>query len=639
LVPNRGNMRKLLLLFLLQMSFQQINAQTSDVKKTQLSFNKAQIFLKNNEYDQAVLALKEATSADPNFGYALLQLGDISRKLKAYDDAKTAYSHILKLQKEIDPRTYYGLAESEIMTGDYQNALQHIQSFIKQYKGNDEEFLTRAKKYYQDCLFAVEAIKSPLPFEPVNLGKEINSVYRDYFPSLTADGEQLIFSRNINGNEDFYISKKSGNLWGNPTPLSEQINTKQYNEGAQSLSPDGMYLFFTGCNRPDGLGRCDIYVSHKEGKNWAAPFNLGAPINTEYWESQPSISPDGSTLYFVSNRPGGQGGYDIWKSKLKDDGYWGTPENLGPDINTAYDEHTPFIHPDGTTLYFSSDGWPGLGSKDIFLSRMDEKGKWTKPENLGYPINTFNEETGLIVSPDGTQGLFSSNLKGGFGDMDIYQFKMPENKKPKSITYVKGLVRDKETKAFLEANVQVIDLKSKQVMYRDYTAKETGDFLAVMPLGGNYAFHVNADGYLFYSENYELGNIYTNKPFLLEIDLERLKVGTNLILKNIFFNTNEHKLLPASYVELETLIDLLRSNPKIHVEIQGHTDNIGDDMSNRKLSLDRSKAVYDYLVSSKIPAERLSYKGYGESKPIAPNDMENNRKLNRRTSFVITKIQ
>ena len=630
-------MRIPLLLLLLQISFLQLPAQVSPIKKAQISFDNAQVLLKRNDYEKAALSLKDAVAADPTFSFAFLQLADLSRRLKAYDQAKTAYLNVIKLQKEKDVRMYYGLAESELMTGDYQNALTHIQLFIAAYKGNDLEFLSKAKKYQTDCLFSIEAIKSPNSFEPVNLGKEINSVYRDYFPSITADGAQLIFSRNIEGNEDFYISKKSAGVWTSPTPLSEQINTRQYNEGAQSLSPDGKYLFFTGCNRPDGLGRCDIYLSHKAGADWGAPFNLGAPINTEYWESQPAISPDG-TLYFVSNRPGGLGGYDIWKSKLKDDGYWGNPENLGPEINTPYDEHTPFIHPDGKTLYFSSDGWPGLGNKDIFLSRMDDKGKWTKPENLGYPINTFNEETGLIVSPDGNDGLFSANLRDGFGDMDIYQFKIPEAKKPAAITYVKGIVRDKKTKVLLEANVKVVNLQNSKVIYNDYTTKETGDFLAVMPIGASYSFHVNADGYLFYSENYELGNLYTDKPFLLEIELEKIQVGNNLVLKNIFFDTNQYKLLPSSYIELATLLELLKQNPGIQIEIQGHTDNVGNEASNLKLSLARSKAVYDYLIENKIPVERVSYKGYGKSKPIAANDTEKNRKLNRRTSFVITKI-
>lgn len=631
-------MRAIVLIFFLYINIQQVVAQTSNVKKAQASFNKAQVYLKSNNYNQAIQTLKETVIADPDFQYAFIQLGDISRRLKYFEDAKEAYKSALAINTNVDPRVYYGLAESSIFTGDYENALRDIRLFIEKYKGNDQDFIFKATKYLRDCEFSVMAVKSPQKYSPVNMGKEINSSYRDYFPSITADGEKLIFSRNVDGNEDFYISEKQSDKWTNPRQLSNKINTEKYNEGAQSISPDGKYLFFTGCNRPDGLGRCDIYVSHRQGVSWGTPFNLGSPINTQYWESQPAISPDGSTLYFVSNRPGGIGGYDIWKSTLQNDGYWGKPENLGPDINTPYDEQTPFIHSDGKTLYFSSDGWPGLGNKDIFLSRMSGSGKWSKPENMGYPINTFNEETGLIVTPDGTKGLFSSVLKGGFGDMDIYHFTMPNDKKPLKITYVKGIVKDRQTGAFLEAKVQVVNLKNSQIEYNDYTSDETGDFLVVMPIGGNYAFNVSADGYLFHSENYELSNSHIDKPFVLEINMDKLKIGSDVILKNIFFNTNEYSLLQTSFVELGTLTELLKNNPTIHIEIQGHTDNVGNDESNMRLSLQRSKSVYDYLINNKIAAERLTYKGFGETRSIASNNNESGRKLNRRTSFVVIKL-
>lgn len=630
-------MKKNSILLLICFLFQYTAAQITSNKKAQTSFDKAQEQLKSNNYDLAVPLLQDAVKTDPTFQFAFVQLADIHRKLKSYDLAKQNYAYAATLPGTLEPRFYYGYAEADIYTGDYPAALKNITRFINTYKGNDTDFMNRAKKYLKDCEFAIQALKNPVKYELINMGPEINSVYRDYFPSVTADGNQLIFTRNIEGNEDFFISTKKNDKWTTPVPLSEKINTPKYNEGAQSISPDGRYLFFTGCNRPDGLGRCDIYVSHKNGKDWDAPFNLGAPVNSPYWESQPAISPDGSTLYFVSNRPGGLGGYDIWKSTLKADGYWTPPENLGPEINTPYDEHTPFIHPDGKTLYFSSDGWPGMGNKDIFMSRITENGKWSKPENLGYPINTFNEETGLIVSPDGVYGLFSSILKTGYGDMDIYQFKMPENRKPLAITYVKGVVTDKDSKAFLEAQVQVVDLKSNKIVYNDYTSAATGNFLAVMPIGSNYAFNVNADGYLFYSENYQLDSTLTGKPFLLNVSLDKLAAGKYMVMRNIFFNTNEYSLLPSSLIELNTLKELLKNNGRLEIEIQGHTDNVGNDAQNEKLSSQRAKAVYDYLVKNEIDPKRLSCKGFGENSPIAANDTEAGRKQNRRTSFLITK--
>ncbi len=632
-------MKKWQIFFFFFISSLSLNAQTTTVKKAQTSFNKAQSYLKSDNFDLAKIALKEAVNTDPSFQYAFIQLGDVNRRLKEFNDAKSAYKSALSIGNIIGGRVYYCLGEAELNTGDYSNAFHHFTMFIADYKGSDKDFISGANKYLKDCAFAIEAVKKPVIYQPINMGQEINSVHRDYFPAITADGKQLIFSRNTDNNEDFFLSEKEGERWSIPIPLSAKINTPNFNEGAQSISPDGNYLFFTGCGRPDGIGRCDIYLSHKEGNTWGEPFNLGNKINSEYWESQPSISPDGSTLYFVSNRPGGLGSYDIWKSTLQSDGYWSTAVNLGPQINTPYDENTPFIHPDGKTLYFSSNGWPGLGNKDIFLSRMNEKGQFIiPPQNLGYPINTFNEETGLIVSADGAEGLFSSDLKGGYGDMDIYRFIMPEDKKPNPVTYVKGTIKDKETGALLAAEIQIVDLKKGTVVYNDYTSAQNGAFLAVMPMGTRYAFIVNAEGYLFYSENFNLTTANSLKPFEVNIELLKLKTGGNVVLKNIFFNTNEFTLLPESLTELKQLLELLKSNPKISIEIQGHTDNVGNDIANEKLSFNRAKSVYDYLIASKIDAEKLSYKGYGKQKPIAENQTEEGRRKNRRTSFVITKI-
>jgi outer membrane protein OmpA-like peptidoglycan-associated protein len=318
---------------------------------------------------------------------------------------------------------------------------------------------------------------------------------------------------------------------------------------------------------------------------------------------------------------------------------WTEPVNLGAKINTPYDENTPFMHADGKTLYFSSYGWPGFGNNDIFYSRIGDDGQFTTPVNLGYPINTFNEEIGLIVTADGSEGLFSSNIKdGGFGDLDIYHFKLPEKVKPLPVTYIKGIVSDKESKALLEANVMVIDLKTNTAVFNDYTSNETGDFLIVMPIGSEYSFNVDAPGYLFNSRHFKLNKANANKPYELEIFLEKIKVGSNVVLENIFFDTNKYQLLPSSQAELNILIALLNSNQYVAIEIQGHTDNIGEVKLNEKLSENRAKAVYDFLITNGIDKKRLTFKGYGETKPQYENTTEEGRKLNRRTQFIITKI-
>ncbi len=611
-------------------------AQNSSNKKAQNFFERANPFIEKQDYISAEQVLKSAIEADPSFQNAFITLAGVYNAQKKYAEAKSAYQKAILINKNIAPAVIYGLAETEFATQEYDKAKQHFEEFLALDSSSDRA--KKAKKYLLDCDFAAFAIKKPVKYSPTNLGQGVNTTDSEYFPALTADGETLIFTRQVNGNEDFWTSQFKNNTWNSATPLSTKINTTKYNEGAQTISPDGKYLFFTGCNRPDGLGRCDIYVSHREGKDWGEPYNVGKPVNSEYWESQPAISPDGRTLYFISNRPGGSGGYDIWKSTITDDAKWGPAINLGPEINTLYDENTPFLHADGKTLYFSSDGWPGFGNKDIYYSRMDDNDKFQKPINLGYPINSFENESGLIVSADGNLGMFSSNLKDGFGGQDIYSFGIPEIAKPLKISYVKGIVRDKDSKKTIESNVQVIDLKSDKTVFDDYTDPETGQFLAVMPIGGNYLFNVNAEGYMFYSENFELKQGNINKPYQIEVYIERIKQGGNVTLRNIFFDTNKYNLLPASIRELDLLIDFLHQNQTVNIEIQGHTDNVGDDKLNEKLSFNRANAVYEYLVKNEVDAKRLTFKGFGASKPIADNKTEIGRKNNRRTSFVITKI-
>jgi len=611
-------------------------AQSSANRKAQIAFEKAGQSVQQQDYASAAQNLENAVKEDPQFQSAHILLGDVYRIQKKYSAAKNAFEKAVSINKNVAPPVIFNLAEMEFAMQDYDKAQQHFNAFLVLDSGSDRA--KKAKKYLLDCDFAKVAIKSPVKYTPTNLGAGVNTTDAEYFPALTADGETLIFTRQVNGNEDFWTSQFKNNAWTLASPLSNNINTARYNEGAQTISPDGKYLFFTGCNRPDGLGRCDIYVSHREGKGWGEPYNVGKPVNSEYWESQPAISPDGRTLYFISNRPGGSGGYDVWKSTITDDAKWGPAINLGPEINTAYDENTPFLHADGKTLYFSSDGWPGFGNKDIFYSRMDDSGAFKKPVNMGYPINSFEDENGLIVSASGTFGMFSSNLKDGFGSQDIYSFGMPEAAKPLKVSYVKGIVRDKDTKKTIESNVQVIDLKTNKTVFDDYTDSETGQFLAVMPVGSDYLFNVNADGYLFYSENFELKASDISKPYQLEVYIERIKEGGNVTLRNIFFDTNKFNLLPASIRELNLVIDFLQQNTNVNIEIQGHTDNVGDAKLNEKLSLSRANAVYEYLTKNNIEPNRLTFKGFGASKPIADNKTEIGRKNNRRTSFVITKI-
>ncbi len=590
--------------------------------------------LDDHLYEIAAGQLQKAIQADDKFVEAHAQLGDIFRMMRKHKEAIAQFRKVIQLNPDYNNAIYIKLGDEEISEAQYGDAAQHLEKYIT-YPNITAQGNAHARKLIADCKFSIQALQHPVAFKPINMGPEINTADDEYLPVATADESELIFTRKIGNNEDFYKSLKMNGKWQRATYLSDQINTPEYNEGAQSISQDGKYLFFTGCNRPDGLGRCDIYIAQKKGDDWGKPFDLSPPINTPGWESQPSISADGRTLYFVSNRKGGYGGYDIWKSTLTSVG-WGEPENLGPNINTSFDEQSPFIHPDDSTLYFSSNGWPGMGGKDLFMSRLGKDGKWKKPENLGYPINSSGDENGLSVTANGAYAFFSSNNLNGYGGYDIYTFELPRNLRPHLVTYVKGKVLDVKTKAPLEAAVEIIDLQKNQPVYQDYSDLLQGTFLATLTSGKNYGLNISKSGYLFYSENFSLVGRETKNPFIITVLLQPIEIGNKVVLNNIFFDTNKFDLKPESIAELQKLVEFLNVNPAVHIEISGHTDNVGNDQLNQTLSENRAKAVYEYLIASQVNAARLVYKGYGKTQPIAPNTSDEGRQKNRRTEFMIT---
>src|SRR5665213_2692441 len=564
--------------------------------------------LDDHVYDEAISQLQKAISIDNKFIEAHYQLADIYRLLRNHKNAAEQYLSVINLNPNFSSGAYIKLGDEEISDARYSDAQQHLEKYLT-FPNLTSQNIFHAQKLIADCKFSIQALAHPVPFKPLNMGPQINTGDDEYLPVATADESMLIFTRKIDNNEDFYKSIKVNGKWQKATYLSDQINTPEYNEGAQSISQDGKYLFFTGCNRPDGLGRCDIYISQKKGDDWSKPFDLAPPINTPGWESQPSISADGRTLYFVSNRKGGYGGYDIWKSTLTSNG-WGEPENLGPNINTSFDEQSPFIHPDDSTLYFSSSGWPGLGGKDLFVSRLGKDGKWGKPVNLGYPINSSGDENGLSVTANGNYAFFSSNNLNGYGGYDIYTFELPPSSRPHLVTYVKGKVADIKTKVPLEAAVEIIDLEKDMPVYQDYSDPVKGDFLATLTSGKNYGLNISKSGYLFYSENFSLVGHETRNPFNISVLLQPIEIGIKVILNNIFFDTNKFDLKSESIAELQKLVEFLTVNPTVHIEISGHTDNVGNDQLNQTLSENRARAVYQYLIENKIEAARLLYKGY-----------------------------
>ncbi|MFB9844348.1 OmpA family protein [Mucilaginibacter ginsenosidivorans] len=584
-------------------------------------------------YDEAIEQLQKAIGEDAKFIEAHVLLGDVLRGRWRYGEASEQFLKAIALDPEFSRGIYYKLGDCEVHNAQYAQAKIHLEKYLS-YDNTTPQTAAIAKKLLNDCAFSLDAIQHPVPFKPINVGDEINTADDEYLPTVTADENTLIFTRKINNNEDFYKSDKVNGKWQTATYLSDQINTPRYNEGAQSISQNGKVLFFTGCNRPDGLGRCDIYIATKKGNDWNKPFDISPPVNTNGWESQPSISADGRTLYFVSNRKGGYGGYDLYKSTLSEKG-WSQPENMGPNINTPYDEQSPFIHPDDSTFYFCSNGWPGLGGMDLFVSHLGKDGKWQKPINLGYPINSNGDENGLTLTANGTYAFFASNKLNGQGGFDIYTFELPPALRPHEVTYVKGIVLDAVTKQPLESAVEIVDLVKNSPVYQDYSSAEQGDFLATITTGKDYGLNIARDGYLFYSANFSLAGHVNTEPFHITAYLQPIEVGNKVILKNIFFDTNKFDIKDESKPELQKLIDFLNLNKTVHIEVSGHTDNVGTVQSNQVLSENRAKAVYQYLIANGIQPERLTYKGYGETQPIESNDTDDGRSKNRRTEFKI----
>ena len=623
---------------------------STDNKKAVKLFEQAKIAYESNLTSKSLSLLDEAIELDPEFLELYLFKSDI------YQGLDSVYLQIKSLETAIQintskfPKIYFTLGNAYYRSGFYQKAVDSYKNYLE-IDGEKGKFVDKAKQNIEKCGGAAKLLNLPVPFVSVNLGPNINSEDDEYWPSITVDGKTLIFTRLVGANspngeskslaqEDFYTSQLINNQWQKSEPLTS-INTI-YNEGAQSVSTDGKLLFFTACTRKDGIGSCDIYFSRNKGGVWSVPQNAGEPVNTSSWESQPSISANGESLYFVSSRKGGKGGMDIWKCNLL--GFsavgmpvWGHAFNLGDSINTPGNEMSPFIHSDGKTLYFASDYWQGLGGYDIFYSRLKNDSVWTKPHNIGFPINSHKDEQGLVVDAAGKNAYYSSDRPGSMG-MDIYSFQLHKEARPTPVSYIKGKITDSDSGLPLCAKVELVDLGNAKSVINGESCWEKGEFLMCLPLGKEYAFNVSADGYLFFSENFQLKEkMEFIDPYILEIKLKKIEIGGSVVLRNVFFNTGSYELLPESKIELKRLIDFLITNKSLYIELEGHTDSVGSEELNRVLSESRAKEVYTYLVDQGIEKYRMTFKGYGYSRPISPNETIEGRALNRRTEFKITR--
>ena len=588
------------------------------------------------KYAAAIAHINEALVIDPKFVDAYLSRAGIYANLKDYTASVNDFKKGFLLDS-IYAKTYllpYSISLAG--TGQFQLALNAVNNFLNTPGLNEQSI--KAGNYRKSVYSFVVDYEKKHPakdyvFTPQQMGDSINSTDLEYFPSLTIDGSKMIFTRRINNDEDFYESDLINGHWSKARPLSGKVNTN-LNEGAQNISQDGQLLVFTGCNYPEGLGSCDLYFSIRTNNGWSEPQNLGPVVNTDLWESSPSLSPDKKDLYFASSRTGGFGGKDIWVTHRLASGKWSYPENLGEAVNTSGDESCPFMHADNETLYFNSNGHLGYGMTDLFFSKKVDDSSWTVAENLGYPINTIDDEGSLIVAADGKTAYYASDKSDSKGGLDIYTFQLREDIRPLQTLWVRGKVFDKKTGKGLPSSVELTDINSRKTVSRLQT-DEDGNYLVTLPVGKDYAFNINRKGYLFYSDNFSLAGHTGTADYTKDIPLQPIEKGADIILKNIFFDTKLFELKTGSLAELDKIVALLIDNPNLKIEIGGYTDNVGQAKDNLLLSENRSKAVVNYLLQKGIKAQRLSSKGFGATKPIADNNTENGKAQNRRTELSV----
>ena len=616
-----------------------ILAQQYDVskvsKKAMGYYEKGILKADEGQYNEALALLDQAIKAYPFFLDAILSRAGIYGELKQYNKAVSSYEMAFAADEAYSQEYYLPYAINLSGIGEFEKGLVAINSFLKIF-GLSESSRKAGEYRKRNLEFAVE-YKKKNPYEAglkiENAGDAVNSAEMEYFPSLTIDQNKLIFTRRIkNYNEDFYGSDKLSNGWSNAVPLPGSINTPQ-NEGAQQISQDGNWLVYAGCEFQDSYGSCDIYISFLTTRGWSARENAGPSINTEFWESSPCFSPDKNDLYFTSNRPGGFGGKDLYVSHKLANGKWSNAENLGPTINTAGDESYPFMHSDNETLYYTSSGLQGYGGSDIFIAKKILSG-FEVPYNVGYPINTIDNEGSLVVTSDGRTAYYASDRAGGKGAIDIYYFELRQGIRPVPTSWVQGKVYDSISKNGLQSTVELIDIKSRRLISQVQSDPD-GSYLTTLPAGRTYAFSVNKKGYLFYSSQFIMPDLLQQKSMIVDIPLQPIVVGANIILRNIFFSSGKYELLTESMVELDKLLLLMKENPLIKIQINGHTDSIGKESDNMILSEARAKSVVVYLTAKGIQSGRLFFKGFGSKNPIASNETDDGRALNRRTEMVV----
>jgi len=598
-------------------------------------YQNAQQAWKERNLDKALLFYQKLAELEPTLPEVHLRLAQLYEWQRKPVLTRYHYRQLVALNPETPElaTAYQWLAKDTYQRESYDSAQTYYQKALPYYS-EKSSVATVTKKQLANLQFAKKAMQSPLPVQKRSLGDTINFLQAQFFPVLTADNETIIYTGLTPArDENIYLARRTPEGWGFPDEISTAINSEN-NEGTCTISADGTTLVFTACNRRDGYGSCDLYFSKREGKIWQSPLNMGPVINSRFWESQPSLSADGSSLYFASDRVGGEGKADIWKSIRSANGEWSEPTNLGTPINTAEDENAPFIHANGRTLFYASNGHPGLGGFGLYLSQQEDA-RWSEPYNLGYPINTVSDQVGLFITADGRKAYYTDDRKDVKGRRAlIFEFEVPETLRKLFVPthFIKGRILDQKTGEPLQASLELYDLSSQEPV-STFTSQLSGDYLAVLNQNREHALYVSKEGYLFKSMTFASSD--STPSISLDILLERAEKDRIEVLSNIFFGTGKYALDEKSKVELQKLGSFLNNNPRLIIEISGHTDDIGSDKENMELSKQRAQSVTTYLVDYGIQSNRLSAVGYGKTKPKVSNTTEENRRLNRRIEWRI----
>ncbi len=600
-------------------------------------------------YPKAIELFSKAVKDDPRYEDAWNSLGNSYYYNNQYKEAIDAFQSLEKVDPNYWAWFYYYIGQSQEALNRPDEAIAAYQSFLSKYPQTPDRTLFHHQAKFR--IAAMEGLKELLKQpntmkDPVNLGLPVNSISDEYMPQITPTGSRLYFTSVRKGGfespdpanplwfgEDLYYVEQQADAWSKPVLLPEPINSFN-NDATSTFSGDGQTLIYVKCGLEEGIGSCDLYIAQLEGDVWSKPVNLGNVVNSKDWDSQPSVSADGTKIIFSSDRDGGYGGSDLYLIEKNQFGDWGVPSNLGPVINTPFTEKSPYIAADGITLYFSSYGHPGFGKADIFKS-VYENQRWSNPVNLGRPLNSEGDDNYFTISASGNNAYFASTRSGGNGEYDLYEIEIPESMRPQPTVIVSGIVTNAKTSEPTGAWVLVEDLSSGELIATNKSNSKTGEYLIVLPAGRNYGVSANKEGFFFYSQNFDLPEDIKYQEVKKDIALKPIEKGTKVVLNNIFFETGKADLKPESFVELAKVVELLRNNRTMVVEIGGHTDNVGADDANMKLSHARAKSVRDYLVNAGIVSERLQAKGYGKTEPIATNDTPEGRQANRRTEFVI----